>query len=559
MTERRKTSRFLIAGAAVLIAAAVLRMLAFSPGLEYDEIWTVRNYSARDLWTILNDLATPNNHPLNSLFVKWMLLFSDTAWSIRFPSFFAGLASVGLTGWLAVLLFRSRFAALTAMIFVAANPALILYSITARGYAVQTSLILLYAVIAALCYRYRRRWALYLLPVCGFLAELALPTSVLWLFPLSLVHCIAELLRGRKEWRRLLPLAVCYTVLGVILLFWLLFHYQDFKAGQSFGTAIAGVLPFFRDFLFPVWGAVCGWQEYGVPLFLLIVLIALPFVGIAKRRLLLGLLVVLLFPFVCAVFTLAGPARVYLASVPFTALISGFLLVLMMRKVFRKRILLWLAPVSAVLLSGHFYVTGTPQWSRVDWIDRFELMKQIPANRFLCVTATGAYPALWNNGEPIVRDYLARFHAVGERTELAQLDQQGVINGMNPQGSEDTVSTGIKGKRVVADGMELYSYRLQAYRGQGAPLLVFLRLDGIPAHYYTALISALAAEPFVEKVLILNAFFVNAAQQTTRERLIYAIAALRIRNDLLSQARFRKFYTANQRKFDFFTLSGDSE
>ena len=311
MTERRKTSRFLIAGAAVLIAAAVLRMLAFSPGLEYDEIWTVRNYSARDLWTILNDLATPNNHPLNSLLVKWMLLFSDTAWSIRFPSFFAGLASVGLTGWLAVLLFRSRFAALTAMIFVAANPALILYSITARGYAVQTALILLYAVIAALCYRYRRRWTLYLLPVCGFLAELALPTSVLWLFPLSLVHCVAELLRGRKEWRRLLPLAVSYTVLGVILLSWLLFHYQDFKAGQSFGTAIAGVLPFFRDFLFPVWGAVCGWQKYGVPLFLLIVLIALPFVGIAKRRLLLGLLFVLLFPFVvCRVYACRSGAGV---------------------------------------------------------------------------------------------------------------------------------------------------------------------------------------------------------------------------------------------------------
>ena len=90
-------------------------------------------------------------------------------------------------------------------------------------------------------------------------------------------------------------------------------------------------------------------------------------------------------------------------------------------------------------------------------------------------------------------------------------------------------------------------------------MLVLLRLDWIPAHYYTALISALAAEPFAEKVLILNAFFVNAAQQTTRERLIYAVAALRIRNDLPSQARFRKFYTANQRKFDFFTLSGDSE
>ena len=78
MAERRKTAGFLIAGAVILLAAALLRILAFSPGLEYDEIWTMRNYSARDLWTILNDLATPNNHPLNSLFVKGMLWISGT-------------------------------------------------------------------------------------------------------------------------------------------------------------------------------------------------------------------------------------------------------------------------------------------------------------------------------------------------------------------------------------------------------------------------------------------------------------------------------------------------
>lgn len=571
MTERRRTSGFLIASAVILIAAAVLRICAFSPGLEYDEIWTMRNYSARGLWTILNDLATPNNHPLNSLFVKWMLLFSDSAWSIRFPSFLAGVATVGLTGWLAVLLFRSRLAALLSMMLVAANPALILYSITARGYAVQTALILLYAAVVVLYYRDRLRAALYLIPVCGLLAELALPTSVLWLFPISLVHCIAELARTKKKWKPLIPLAVSYAVLGTALLAWILLHYNDFKAGQSFGSAIAGHWAFYRDFLFPTWSSVCGWRKYGSLEFLVLLFVFLPFFRVRTRFLFLGLLFVLLVPFAAAVVTLAGPSRVYLATVPLTALAIGGLIF---------RVLLWVkagrigsrlpgwsrgwysvpALALGLVLAVNSCVTGRTEWTRVDWIDRFDAMKRIPADRFLCVTATGAYPALWNNGEAIVRDYLARFHAMAPGTKFVQLDQRNAINGMNPQGSEDSIPVpDPAGKLTVLDGMNLYSYRLEPYRGEGAPALVLLRMDGIPVRYYSEIVSALAQTEFVEKTLILNAFFLNAAQQAAPERQVCAVIALRVRNDLPSHALFRKFYAANQRKFDFFILSADSE
>ena len=376
MAERRKTAGFLIAGAVILLAAALLRILAFSPGLEYDEIWTMRNYSARDLWTILNDLATPNNHPLNSLFVKGMLWISGTAWSIRFPSFLAGLGTVALTGYLAFLLFRSRLAALAAMIPVAANPALILYSVTARGYSVQTMLILAYAVSVVCCCRKRGGWGLWAIPVFGVLAELALPTSILWLFPISLAHCLAELARTkRRNWRTLIPLGTSYSILAVILLAWILYHYRDFKAGQSFGTAITGVMSFFRDFLFPVLSSLCGWTICGCGVFLLLVALWMVFVR-RKCRIRMGMVLGgIFFPFLAAVVTLAGPARVYLPSIPLIALAAGSMIAsaaAMIRKIGRRRISIrfcrCLVVIAALLLA--LLVPHEPGRVDTDRLDR---------------------------------------------------------------------------------------------------------------------------------------------------------------------------------------------
>ncbi len=568
MAERRKTSCFLIAAAGILILAALLRVLAFSPGLEYDEIWTMRNYSARDLWTILNDLATPNNHPLNSLFVKWMLFFSETAWSIRFPSFLAGTAAVGLTGYLAFLLFRSRLAALAAMLPVAANPALILYSITARGYAVQTMLILVYAIAVVCCYRNRGGWGLRAIPVCGVLAELALPTSVLWLFPISLAHCVAELRRvTKRNWKSLIPLGVSYSILAVILLVWILLHYNDFRAGQSFGSAVAGIVPFFREFLFPSLAALCGWTKYGCGVFLL--LTALWMIPVRKsRRVQMGMVLFgVFFPFFGAVITLAGPPRVYLPSLPLIALAAGGMLASaagMIRKISRNglsiRFCRYAVLIAAALLAAGSYGAGRRHWTRVDWIDRFKAIREIPADHFLCISATGGYPALWNNGTEAVQDYLIRFRAVAPGTRFVQVDQKGVVNGMNPQGGEDTIPlAGRKGAFSEQGGMLLYSYRLTPWDGTAVPECVLLRLEGIPPRYYTDLISALAQTPFAAKVLILNAFFVNAAQQATPDRRINALIALQIRKDLPGHALFRRFHAANRGKFDFFTLSGESE
>ncbi|MEI3003596.1 MAG: hypothetical protein V8T87_03105 [Victivallales bacterium] len=39
--------------------------------LEYDEIWTFAHYVKLPLREIFTELAVPNNHPLNTLFIKY--------------------------------------------------------------------------------------------------------------------------------------------------------------------------------------------------------------------------------------------------------------------------------------------------------------------------------------------------------------------------------------------------------------------------------------------------------------------------------------------------------
>ena len=81
--------------------------------------------------------------------------------------------------------------------------------------------------------------------------------------------------------------------------------YRDFKAGQSFGTAVTGVMSFFRDFLFPVLSSLCGWTICGCGVFLLLVALWMVFVR-RKRRIRMGMVLCgIFFPFLAAAVTLS--------------------------------------------------------------------------------------------------------------------------------------------------------------------------------------------------------------------------------------------------------------
>ena len=157
-----------------------------------------------------------------------------------------------------------------------------------------------------------------------------------------------------------------------------------------------------------------------------------------------------------------------------------------------------------------------------------------------------------------MHDYLSRFSALREGTRFVQIDSPGV-NGMNPHGSEDSIELAVPARQFELDGMKFNSYRVAPCRDGDVPDVVLLRFGNLPVRYYVELVTALANSEFVEKVLILNAFFVNAAQRMTVDSSVNAVAALKIRPDLPSHAFFRRFYAANRGKFDFFVLRADSE
>ena len=93
-----------------MILALCLRLPWMYNAFEYDEIWSLQNYGPLSVWQILTDLGLPNNHPLNSL---WMKIFAgtDSRIVLRMHSLLAGLGTVLAGGWFALYYFRSRRAA----------------------------------------------------------------------------------------------------------------------------------------------------------------------------------------------------------------------------------------------------------------------------------------------------------------------------------------------------------------------------------------------------------------------------------------------------------------
>ena len=69
------------------IALTGLRLMNIQPpSPEYDEIWTVQHYVPATAGHIFTDVATPNNHVLNSLGIKFFSSFiPNTVLSMRLP------------------------------------------------------------------------------------------------------------------------------------------------------------------------------------------------------------------------------------------------------------------------------------------------------------------------------------------------------------------------------------------------------------------------------------------------------------------------------------------
>ena len=131
---RAQTLLFLVAAAAVLVAAAALRVAFLDVPLRYDEATTYVNFVSDPLYVSLSDYSTPNNHPLHTALAKAAVtVFGNSPTAIRLPALLAGLALVPAVLALGWMLY-GRTAGLVAAAFTAVSSTLVEYSTNARGY-----------------------------------------------------------------------------------------------------------------------------------------------------------------------------------------------------------------------------------------------------------------------------------------------------------------------------------------------------------------------------------------------------------------------------------------
>ncbi|MFA5203261.1 MAG: hypothetical protein WC708_02555 [Lentisphaeria bacterium] len=491
---------------AVLLAAAGWRAGQLQRGLEYDEIWTLTHYVPKPWPALAFDLATPNNHPLHTLFAARTLeLGGGRLAAYRLPSFLAGLATLLLLPLLAWRLTRSVWAAAAALLLGAANGALAHFAVVARGYSLQTALLLLAAVLAmrngrAADTRPVQR-LLWIVP--AFLALLTLPTTLLFLPGLCAVAWAAESAtadaavppavgcRSAGRWLPFRPpsrwLALAVVALGAACLVWLWQAWLPLAAARArFSQPFPGC-----------WGHLAyGWQSLaavaGGGAVLALAALGLGW-GRAAPVLRLAVAVNLLVPWLGMAFTGLGPDRAWLPVVPWliAAAAAGLDRLVTLPAVWRPGTggamvatlrLVILALFGVVLLAAAD--SARARWTAPDWAALFNTVRQqCPPDMVVVWPATSGYCVRFQAGTAAVADTLARLEAP---TSLLQLGSASGVSAADQAGGERWIPAAAGRRPAEAEdddwGLDTACWRLAplppetlpAAAAAGTPLLAVL-------------------------------------------------------------------------------------
>ena len=466
----------------ILAAAALLRMQNLFSALEYDEIWTLENFSRMPVLKLFRELALPNNQPLNSLWVKFTVLSGLPLWSIRIHSLFAGLSAVGLAGFISYHLAGRRIsAALGSMFILALSAPDIAYSALARGYALQVFFLTLYGAgltAAGFC-RPQGKWKQYLpelaVAIGGAGAVLTLPTSIVYLTAITLA---AYLIRSGWHLPRRSMLAV-FVCGAVLTLCWCLVNYRQLNAARGWGTSIGS----FADF----YGFLCvtAAQVIG-PVVLLIACVA--FFTLPRKTL--PLLLIIVLPLLSAAVTNAGPPRTYIPFGCVLAIAAGCGISQAVER-FKKNAAAVILVFCAVLCIWEY------SWRKELWFtpDSREIFKQtasLPYSTLVVHRATNGYPVAWNNQPEIYHDFVKRL--LENSTQLLMFDGPGRINGTDSKGSESVLVVRKEGSGSNIAGAHCRIYKLKKMTAAPEPgSMVFAVLRPVQKHIYSAVIRQLYA------------------------------------------------------------------
>ena len=296
MSEFKASAGKWIPYAALLLAAA-LRFAGIFGELQYDEIWTIANFMQLDTGRILTDLALPNNHPVNTIILKLLNSISEETSVLRLGVCAGGIAVTILIGRITALITDEKISSGAAMLLAAVSPALILYSVTARGYIFQVAGLLLMVYALILHAQKNKARGIVLMTVSGgILACLAVPSGVMFIPLIFAGSCWLAPAERRFERKILISAAL----LTVFILSYYLPLYHQLRAGQQWGIAIDSLAQWLRF-------AIKTLAAQLPPFTALLVLSGVILIPAMRKVFLLTL-----FPVIFAVITKGGPERVYL-------------------------------------------------------------------------------------------------------------------------------------------------------------------------------------------------------------------------------------------------------
>ena len=407
----------------ILLIAFLLRLPYFFYSLAYDEIWTITNFIQLPAGKLFFDLSLPNNHPLNSILVKWMYALPMAVEYIRLPHLLAGVLSVVLAGYLAKRM-AGRNAGLWSMGFMAANAPLIVYSAQARGYALQVFFLLAFAasVIKSVEYALERKRAVLInlaVILSAWAAVMTLSTSVLYLAGISVI------LWNYYNWK-LIPRKSLLTLLIAALGcgIYILMNLNDLAAARQWGSAIGSIPEYFR------W---LGGVLYAILPGVLTLLVICCIKYQLKYMTGYGIFFVLLFG--SAIFTNGGPARVYLPLCALFCIAAGAGTAAIQEKVSivkMKKLLL----VAVLLFTAINYFYQLKEWRFPNYLTLITQLDTLPQGALTVYPAGDSYSVLWSSKGRAADLYTANFISRNVLSDILIINSPGRINGADKNYNE---------------------------------------------------------------------------------------------------------------------------
>ena len=466
----------------ILAAALLLRLPEYFISLAYDEIWTLQNFVPLNIGKLLFDLELPNNHPLNSILVKVLAGFPLPPEAIRLPNLLAALGSL-LLSWHLVKKVWGKSAAYWSIFFLALSVPHLVYSVQARGYSLQIFFLLLYA--AGLVGSNKEKCNFYAISaaIAGALgAIITLPTSCIYLCGITLI------LWNVNDWQKPRK-SLIFTVIAsaVLASAYILCNLQGLLAARKWGEAITSASGYF---LF------IG-QTFYMLISPLLLIYLIPG-AIKLRKLWCSAAALLIMLFGSALFTNAGPPRVYLPLAAAGAIICGVGAATLHEKIKEKYHMLFV--LGAVLITFAAYQLQMPVWRFTNYIPVINQALDLPPEVLVIYPASESYPVLWNSNGQAAERYAGELQ--GSPRKLMLIKSTGEITGGDENFSQQSEIIPVQGEIIDFSGVKAAVYTLEPVVDQ---LEADIPLIGIS--YSTNAVKALAGK---ENVLMLNIFFKNA-------------------------------------------------